>query len=98
MERISVIKKGDTKIKPMDQTRIGVPHSMRKKLLEREYLAHSRITRMSNSIRANYFLPGIEAHVKRMVEAYELCQLHQRAQRRESNRPALSSATSTASS
>ena len=65
-----------------DQTRIVVPQAMRKKLLEREHLGHS-------NIRAKYFWPGIEADVKRMVEACEPCQLHQRAQEREPNRPAL---------
>ena len=89
MERMSVIEKGDTKILLMDQTRIVVPLTMRKKLLEREHLAHSGVTKMSNSIRAKYFRPGIVADVKRMVEACEPCQLHQRAQRREPNRPAL---------
>ena len=33
---MSVIEKGDTKILLMDQTRIVVPLTMRKKLLERE--------------------------------------------------------------
>ena len=44
---------------------------------------------MSNSIWAKYFWPGIEADMKRIVEACEPCQLHQRAQQREPNRPAL---------
>ena len=48
-----MIKKGDIKIMLMDQTRIVVPHTMRKKLLEREHLSHSVMSRMSNSIRAN---------------------------------------------
>ena len=78
------IEKGDTKIMLMNQTRIVVAHTIRKKLLEREHLAHSEITRLSSSIRA-----GIEADVKWMVEACEQCQLPQRAQRREPNRPAL---------
>ena len=83
---MSVIKKAVTMIILMDQTRIVVPHAMRKKLLGREHLAHSGVTRMSNSIRAKYFWPGIEADVKRMVEP---CQLHQRAHRRKPNKPAL---------
>ena len=37
-----------------DQTRIVVPQAMRKTLLEREHLAHSGVTRISNSIRAKY--------------------------------------------
>ena len=71
VERMSVIEKGNTKILLMDQTRIVVPLKMRKKLLEREHLAHSRVTRMSDSITAKYFWPGIKADVKRMVEACE---------------------------
>ena len=66
---MSVIEKGDTKILLMDQTRIVVPLTMRKKLLEREHLAHSGMIRMINSVRAKYFWPGIETDVKRLVEA-----------------------------
>ena len=73
----------------MDQTRIVVPHTMQQRLLEMEHLAHSGILNMSNSIRTKYFWPGIEADVKGMMEACKPCQLHQRAQRRELNRPAL---------
>ena len=62
-----MIEKGDTKILLMDQTRIVVPLTMRKKLLEREHLANSGIIRMSNSIRAKYFWPGIEVDIKRLV-------------------------------
>ena len=72
---MSLIQKGDTMIILMDQTRIMVPQAMRKKLLGREHLAHSGVTRMSNIIRAKYFCPGIEADVKRLVEACEPCQL-----------------------
>ena len=89
VDRMSVIKKGDTMIKLKDQTRLVVPQIMRKTLLEKEHSAHSGVTRISNSIRAKYFGPGIEADVKRMVESCEPCQLHQRAQQREPNRPAL---------
>ena len=67
VERMSVIMNCDTMIMLMDQTRIVVPLAMRKKLLGREHLAHSGVTRMSNKIRANYFWPGIEADMKRMV-------------------------------
>ena len=67
VERMSVIEKGNTKILLMDQTRIVVPLTMRKKLLEREHLANSGIIRMSNSIRAKYFWPGIEVDIKRLV-------------------------------
>ena len=49
---------------------------MRKKLLGREHLAHSGGTRISNSIGAKYFWHGIEADVKRLVEAYKPCQPH----------------------
>ena len=44
---------------------------------------------MQASIRAKYFWPGIEADVRRVVEACEPCQLHNRAQRREPHRAAL---------
>ena len=44
---------------------------------------------MSASITAMYFWPGIEADVKKMVEACEPCQLHNRAQSREPHRLAL---------
>ena len=64
VDRMSVIKKGDTMIILKDQKRIVVPQAMRKKLLEREHLAHSGINRMSDSIRAKYFWPGIEADMK----------------------------------
>ena len=47
------------------------------------------LTKMSNSIRAKYFWPGNEGDVKKMVESCKACQLHQRAQQREPNRPAL---------
>ena len=73
---MSVFERGEPKIVLMDQTRIVVPLAMRKKLLRREHLAHSMVTRMSKGIRAKYFWPGIEADVKRLVDACELCQLH----------------------
>ena len=41
VDRMSVIKKGDTMIMLKDQKRIVVPQVMRKKLLERYHLAHS---------------------------------------------------------
>ena len=62
---------------------------MRKNLMDREHLAHSGIIKMQNSIKAKYFWPGMEANVKRVVEACKPCQLHSRAQRREPHRPAL---------
>ena len=62
---------------------------MRKKLLDREHMAHSGTTKMSASIRAKYFWRGIEKDVKTLVEACEPCQLHQRRQQREPIRPAL---------
>ena len=43
VERMSVIEKGDTMIMLMDQTRIVVPQKMRKRLIDREHLAHSGI-------------------------------------------------------
>ena len=56
--------------------------------MDREHLAHSRIIKIKNSIRAKYFWPGIEADVRRVVEACELCKLHNRAQSREPHMPA----------
>ena len=54
VDRMLVIKKGEMIIMLKDQTRIVVPQAMRKTLLEREHLAHSGVTRISNSIRAKY--------------------------------------------
>ena len=45
---------------------------MRKRLMDREHMAHPGINKMQRSIRAKYFWPGIEADVKRVVEACEL--------------------------
>ena len=67
----------------MDQTRVGVPQTMRKRLMDREHLAHPRINKMERSIRANYFWPGIEADMKRVMEACEPCQLYMRPQTRD---------------
>ena len=39
IERMSVIERGKTMILLMDQTRIVVPQTVRKKLLDREHLA-----------------------------------------------------------
>ena len=92
MERMSVIEKGNSIIMLMDQSRIVVPRAMRQmrqKLMDREHLAHTGQTKMSASIRAKYFWPGIDRDVKRMVEACEPCQLHMRGQTREPIRPAL---------
>ena len=57
--------------------------------MDREHLAHSGVLKLQRSIRAKYFWPGMEANVKRLVEACELCQLYMRSQRRASHRPAL---------
>ena len=89
VDRMSVIERSNTMMLLMDQTRIVVPLALRKKLVGREHMAHSGVTRMRNSIRAKYFWPGIEADIKRLVEACKPCQLQQRAQRREPNRPVL---------
>ena len=67
VERMSVIEKWDAMIMLMDQTRIVVPPSMRKKLINREHLAHTGINKMQMTIRAKYFWPGIEADVKKIV-------------------------------
>ena len=87
IERMSVIKKGNSMIFLMDQTRIVVPQTMRKMLMDREQLPHQGINKMSRSIRVKYFWPGIEAYLKRMVEGCELYQLHMRSQARDRHRP-----------
>ena len=84
-----MIERGNTMIMLMYQSRIVVPMTMRKKLLHREHLGHSGTTRISASIRAKYFWPGIEKHVKTLVEACETRQIHQSRQQREWIRPAL---------
>ena len=58
IERMSVIKKGNSMIFLMDQTRIVVPQTMGKRLMDREQLAHQGINKMSRSIRVKYFGPG----------------------------------------
>ena len=55
IKRMSVIEKGKTIILLMDQTRIVVPQTMRKELMDREHLAHPGITKMQNSLRAKYY-------------------------------------------
>ena len=52
---MSVIEKGKTMILLMDQTRIVVPQTLKKKLMGREHLAHPGITKMQKSLRAKYF-------------------------------------------
>ena len=52
IERMSVIDKGNSMVLLMDQTRIVVPETMRKRLMDREHLAHARINKMSRSLRA----------------------------------------------
>ena len=52
IETISVIKKEDSMILLMDQTRIVVPQTMRKRLMDREHLAHPGVNNMQNSLRA----------------------------------------------
>ena len=89
VDRILVIKEGDTMIMLNDQTRIVVPTAIRETLLDREYLSDSGINRISTSIRAKYFWLGIEGKVKRMVESCEASQMHKMDQQREPNRPAL---------
>ena len=68
IERMSVMEKGDSMILLMDQTRIVVPGAMRKRLMDREHLAHPGVNKMLASLRAKYFWPGIEGDVKRIVE------------------------------
>ena len=73
----------------MDQTRIVVPEAVRKRLMDREHLAHPGITKMLASLRVKYFWPGIEGDVRRVVEGCEPCQLHMNSQARDPHRPAL---------
>ena len=55
IDRMLVIEKGDSMILLMDQRRIVVPQTMRKRLMDREHLAHPGINKMQRSIRAKYF-------------------------------------------
>ena len=55
IERMLVIEKGDSMTLLMDQTRIVVPQTMRKRLMDREHMAHPGINKMQRSIRAKYF-------------------------------------------
>ena len=64
IERISVIEKGKSIIMLIDLTRIVVPQAMRKRLMDREHLAHPGVTKMQGSLRAKYFWPGIEADAR----------------------------------
>ena len=80
IERMSVIEEGKTMILLMDQRRIVVSETFRKKLMDKEHLAHPGIIKMQNCLRAKYFWLGIEANVRRIVEACEVCQLHMRSQ------------------
>ena len=56
-----------------DQTRIVVPTMMRKKLLEREHLANSGITKIQDSVKSKYYWPGIKRDVKETVQTCEAC-------------------------
>ena len=49
---MSVIEKGESMIMLMNQTRIVVPETMRKRLMDREHLAHPGINKMLASLRA----------------------------------------------
>ena len=89
IERMSVIEKGDSMILLMDQARIVVPQTMRKRLMDREHLAHPGVNKMQNCLRAKYFWPGIEADVGEIVESCEACQLRMKSQARYTRRPAL---------
>ena len=86
---MSVIEKGESMILLMDQTRIVVPEAMRRKLMDREHLAHPGVNKMLASLRAKYFWPGIEGDIKRIVEACEPYQLHMPSQARDPHRLAL---------
>ena len=52
MEQLSVIEKGKSMLLLIDQTRILVPQTMRKRLMDREYLAHPGIMKIQNNLRA----------------------------------------------
>ena len=62
---------------------------MRKRLMDREHLAHPGVNKMLASLRAKYFWPGIEGDVKRIVEGCEPCQLHMKSQARDPHRLSL---------
>ena len=85
-KRMSVIKKGESIIMLMDQTRIVVPKTMRKRLMDREHLAHPGINKMLASLRAKYFWPGIEKDVRWVMEGCEPCQVHMNSQARDPHR------------
>ena len=89
VERMSVIERGDSMILLMDHTRIVVPGSMRRQLMDREHLPHPGINKMLASLRAKYFWPGIEGDVKRLVESCEQCQKFMRSQARDPYRLSL---------
>ena len=72
-------------IRLMDQT-ILVPEAMRKRLMDREHLAHPGINKMLASLRAKYLWPGIEKNVRRVVEGCEPCQVHMNSQTRDPHR------------
>ena len=86
IERMSVIEKGESMILLVDQTRIVVPEAVRKRLMDREHLAHPGINKMLASLRAKYFWPGIEGDVRRVVEGCEPCQMHMNSQARDPHR------------
>ena len=52
---MSVIEKGESMIMLMDQTRIELPETMRKRLMDREHLAHPGQSKILASMRAKYF-------------------------------------------
>ena len=89
IERMSVMEKGESMIMLKDQTRIVVPETMRKRLMDREHLAHPGQSKMLASMRAKYFWPGIEKDVRRVVESCEPCQLHMNSQVRDPHRLSL---------
>ena len=64
----------------MDQTRSVVPKAMRKRLMDRDHLAHPGINKMVAGLRAKYFWPGIEKNVRRVVEGCKPCQVHMNSQ------------------
>ena len=67
IERMSVIKKGETFIMLKDKTMIMVPEAKRPILLEREHLSHSGMNKMRDSITVNYYWLSMGTDVKRTV-------------------------------
>ena len=73
----------------MDQTRIVVPETIRKRLMNREPLAHPGINKMLAGLRAKYFWPGIKKDVRLVKEVCKPCEGHMNSQARDPHRLSL---------